>query len=128
MVPIAWTVFALVALPTLGAATVFTLGGVTVSTLGGVVGVVLCEFTLAPAIPVVSIFPIFCMHWSISVPGVPGGNDGPPGDGFWTVSWISLRRRLSLSVDDVSGSSQHVGKNSMVLETRDLLVLGMWHP
>jgi hypothetical protein len=42
------------------------------------------------------------------------------------VSWISLRRRLSLSVDDVSGSSQHVGKKSMVLETRDLLVLGMW--
>ena len=120
-------VFARVALPTLGADSVFTLGGETVSTLGGVVGVVfvLCEFTLAPAIPVVRSFPIFCIHWSISVPGVPGGNDGPPGDGFWTVSRISLRRRLSLSVADVSGSSQHVGKNSMVLETRDLLVLGM---
>ena len=120
-------VFARVALPTLGAGTVFTLGGGTVSTLGGAVGVVfvLPEFTLALAIPAVSIFPIFCIHWSMSVPGVPGGNDGPPGDGFLTVLRISLTRRLSLSVDDVSGSSQHVGKNSMVLETRVLLVLGM---
>ena len=61
MVPMAWTVLALVALPTLGADSVFTLGGVTVSTLGGVVGVVLVftEFTLAPAIPVVRSFPNF---------------------------------------------------------------------
>ena len=121
--------FALVALPTLGADAVFTLGGVTVSTLGGVVGVVfvLTEFTLAPAILVVRSFPIFCMQLSMSVPGVPGGNEGPAGPGSCIVSRISLSRRFSLSVDDVSGSSQHVGKNSMVLETRDLLVLGIWH-
>ena len=61
MVLMSCIVFARVALPTLGAGSVFTLGGGTVSTLGGVVGVVLvfAEFTLAPAIPVVRSFPIF---------------------------------------------------------------------
>ena len=116
---------ALVALPTLGAFTgdVFTLGGVVGVSFGQYV-----DFpTLAPTISLERIFPIFWRHWSVSVPGVPGGNGGPPGCGSWMSSLISLRRRFILSAEDVLGSSQLVGKNSSVLDTRGLFVLGMKH-
>ena len=73
-VPMACAVFALVALPTLGADSVFPLGGETVFTLGVVVGVVLVltEFALAPAILVVSIFPIFLYVGLFQYPGFLG--------------------------------------------------------
>ena len=113
-----------------------TLGADTVvfRTLGGVIGVSMVDVvrvldfpTLAPMTPVERSFPIFWMLWSISVPGVPGGKDGPPGCGALIVSLISARRRLRRSKADVSGRSQQWGKNSNVLEIRVLCVLVMWH-
>ena len=120
-----------------GTVGVCTLGGrmaVWLSTVGGVIGVSMFDVvrdldfpTLAPITPVERSFPILRMVWSISVPGVPGGKDGPPGCGALIVSLISARRRLRRSKADVSGSSQQWGKNSNVLDIRLLLVLGMWH-
>ena len=83
--------------------------------------------TLAPTIPVERMVPILRRHWSVSVPGVPGGKGGPPGCGLRTISLISFRSRFILSVEDVVGSSQLCRNNSNVLETLDLLVLGMKH-
>ena len=104
------------------------------STVGGVIGVSMFDVvrdldfpTLAPMTPVERSFPILRMVWSISVPGVPGGRDGPPGCGALIVSFISLSSRFILSAADVSGRSQHAGKNSSVLEMRVLLVPVMWH-
>ena len=131
IVPIPYIEIGCVCLPTLGVGAFFTLGGCTVSICGGVIWFVLVFGlgfpTLGPMTPVVKIFPIFWRHRSISVPGVPGGKDGPPGCGALVVSLISARRRLRRSKADVSGSSQQCGKNSNVLEIRVLLVLGMWH-
>ena len=103
-------------------------------TVGGVIGVSMFDVvrdldfpTLAPITPVERSFPILRMLWSLSVPGVPGGNDGPPGCGALIVSFISLSSRFILSAEDVLGRSQHVGKNSSVFEMRVLLVPVMWH-
>ena len=129
MVPIPYIALDRVTRFTLGVGTVFTLGGRTDFTFGGVVGVFqFPDFsfpTLGPTIPVVRIFPILCRQLSMSVPGVPGGKEGPAAWGCCTVSLISLRRRFIRSIADVSGSSQHVGKNSRVFEMRLLFFPGM---
>ena len=129
MVPLAWIVLALVALPTLGAdaGAVFTLGGVVGDSFALCVDTGFSFPTLAPTTPLERIFPSFWRHWSVSVAGVPGGKDCPPGCGYLISSFISLSKRFILSEDDVFGSSQLTGKNSSVLDTRGLLVLGMKH-